>query len=128
MIDSASNVNIINPGLCAPNHVFPARVPLQALSGTKICREFARIKPFQCFEGLINEMVFLVLKFHNIYDGLIGIPILKSLNAIIDFEEMKLKFGSNQIPLFFFQKLKKILIFNIIQKSHPIYAHIMLNF
>lgn len=44
---------------------------------------------------------FIVVKFHNYYDGLIGNDILKRLNALIDYKNNQLNLNEKSVSLIF---------------------------
>lgn len=66
-----------------------------------ICRKIARVEPFQCFKDEFSELVFIVHKFHDFFDGLIGLDILNPINAIIDINNSRLNYNKKFLTLHF---------------------------
>ena len=98
MIDTGSNVNLISTGYCSDkwrHNISPQCVKsISGITQTPISCSFP-IKEF----GEDKLFDFLELDFNNDYDGLIGSPLLKKLNADINFADNTIKIKGLIIPL-----------------------------
>lgn len=97
LIDSGSNINMINPGRCSPGRrkIIPNQT-VYSLSGTTTTN-VACTFPIEEFDGQFCE--FLEVKFNEKYDGLIGSQLLEDMGAVIDYRNRTITINSKTIPL-----------------------------
>lgn len=101
LIDTGSNISIINNGICDPKSIRQAFSTIKGIGDITTCNEIAHVKPLPIFAHLLTEMKFFIIKFHDTFDGLLGNDILQNIDAVIDYNSQKLFFKGGNIPIFF---------------------------
>lgn len=106
LIDTGSNRSFINPSLICPYTI--RKIPpikMKTVFNSIFIDKEVNVKSFREFNS--NEKInFLLFKFHNYFDGLIGLDILQQLSMKLDFGNSVLEVNSNLIPIHFKPNLK----------------------
>lgn len=102
IVDTGATNSIINPGLCNPKWKIPCEpIHIKTLQHTIHVTEKIRLPLFKEFGNSNEEIYFLVCKFHDTYDGIIGNDILKRFDAKIDYKLNQLEINNNTVPISF---------------------------
>lgn len=101
MIDTGSNCSFINPNslkYLKPIKIQPIEIKTlfttQTIDQKTILRGLPELQSKQ-------DLPFLIFRFHNYFDGLIGTDIIKQLGIVIDIKNSKLKCDNFYIPIHF---------------------------
>lgn len=101
LIDSGSNKSFINPSLVDSNCVRKIKpLILKTVFATHALDSEIEIPSFKEFNNNIN-LTFLLFKFHNYFDGLIGLDTLTTLKVKINFQNSILESDLFKIPIQF---------------------------
>ena len=99
LLDSGSNKSFINPSFIPKNIIRKIQpVNISTVFKTHSLNFAVNLPCFQEFNRNI-DLEFLLFKFHNYFDGLIGLDILQMLNAKIDFQNSVLETDTITIPI-----------------------------
>lgn len=111
MIDTGATNSLLNPNLCHPKWYIPSnKIILKTLQHQIEVFQKVRIPLFKELGNPNEQIDFLIIKFHNFCDGLIGNDLLQRFNATIDYKNNQLIFNENAIPLYFQNKENKIIV------------------
>lgn len=101
LIDTGANKSFIDP-----QHVHPSRIETISPVQIKTLFQTHEVTSQVTIKGLMEfktrePLKFLVFKFHNYFDGLIGLETMQQLNIKLDFQKSTLETNGAIIPLIF---------------------------
>lgn len=103
MVDTGSTKTLINPKIVKryfKQHIQEDLFQIQSAHGITQHRYCANIPISPIFKHRINHKHY-IFDFNPKYDGLIGIDLLRELNATLDFSKCQLKTPKATIPIYF---------------------------
>lgn len=101
LIDTGSNISMISPEIASkyfPNSIYNINVKIKTATGCTNVNQAIKIPCFPEF-NCKGDLDFVVYKFHNFYDGIIGVNELKNMNLNINLKNMKLVRNDYFIPM-----------------------------
>lgn len=110
LIDTGASKSFLNPDIIYTyfkNKIFEQPVSIKSVHKTELAKFQVEIPAFPEFNSC-EKICFVSHKFHDFFDGLIGLPDLEKLNLIIDLKNRKL-FNKNPIlPILHFHRNKHV--------------------
>lgn len=123
IIDTGGGFSVLNTNLCNPKFIKTINpVPIKTVIGNGNCSSIATIPCFKEF-GSNKEIKFVVMKFHDDYDGIIGNDILRSFNAKIDYPNHCIEINGKELKLYFSlnEKENEVEHYSMILKDLPLF-------
>lgn len=104
LVDTGATNSILNPNICQPKFITKLNkpIPIRTMTGMLHIRDKASI-PNDTFKFPTNTNTeFLITKFHDKFDGLIGMNVLKTCE--INLIKKQIKNNGETIPIYFNQQ------------------------
>lgn len=100
LIDSGSSHSFIDP-IYIPKEfrIINPNMDIISLTNRQIANETILLNAFSIFKRPDLKFEFIIYKFHKYFDGLIGLNILRNLNAVIDFKNNLISTPETQITM-----------------------------
>ena len=102
LVDSGASHSCLDPKYIFPE--YRTKIPplaVKSILGEHTVNEEIVLPAFNEFNVENIDIKFLIYKFHDYFDGLLGLNALKSLKGIIDFDNDSLVIGKTKIKLYY---------------------------